>query len=168
MEELQKKKIEFKYINEKRLGIYDFVESIKTDLIKKISKNRGFIDEFVGFRIWWEYSAFCFPVNIKKFGFESLPTDEFVSALLSITNYNYRECLEEEYYDMDDDFFNDFIIDSMEIIIYTDAYKILHKQKFLKDLHDEIMGIAWHPNRFQEWCLDTEELKGLKERWVME
>jgi hypothetical protein len=29
----------------------------------------------------------------------------------------------------------------------------------------ELMDIAWHPSRFLDWCLTTEELKGLKERW---
>ena len=89
--------IEFEYINEKRLGIYDFVESIKTDLTKKISKNRGFINEkFIGFEIWstnnrCEEQTLFFSVNTKKFDVESLPTDKFVSVILREANDNYRE-----------------------------------------------------------------------------
>ena len=46
-----------------------------------------------------------------------------------------REDLEEEYYDMNDGFFNYFIINSFCVTIYIDSYKLLHKNKFYKDLY---------------------------------
>ena len=67
--------IELKYINEKRLGVHDFIESIKKDLLKKISKNRVFIDEerIIYFEIWhtdnndkWFLSFFNSIKNLMK------------------------------------------------------------------------------------------------------
>ena len=64
------RKIELKYLNEKRLGVHDFIESIKTDLLFNISKNRGYNDEVIDFEICYtdnnNKSYFCFRYNIKK------------------------------------------------------------------------------------------------------
>ena len=42
---MEKRRINFKYINEKRLGFCDFIELIRGNLTKKITKNRGFMNE---------------------------------------------------------------------------------------------------------------------------
>ena len=53
----------------------------------------------------------------------------------------------------------DVIINSCMVMIYTDRYKKFHKNRFYKDLYDELMTITWHPSRFADWCLDFEESK---------
>ena len=71
--------------------------------------------------------------------------------------------------DDDDDYYansmNDFIIDSIEITLYKDAHKVLHKKKFYNDLHNDLMEVAWNPIRVLDWCIDFEELRDLKKRW---
>ena len=32
-------------------------------------------------------------------------------------------------------------------------------------IRDELLGIAWNPDRFKDWCLSTEEKKELEKRW---
>ena len=44
-------------------------------------------------------------------------------------------------------------------------YRRIHKSTFYRDLHDDLMPVAWHPDRFLDWCVDIEELKCLEERW---
>ena len=60
---------------------------------------------------------------------------------------------------------NDFIIISFKVTLYTNMHKIIHKNKFYKSLYDDIMEVAWNPDRFMNWCLDFEDLRNLKERW---
>ena len=47
--------------------------------------------------------------------------------------------------------------------LHDDLMKAIHKRKFYKDLHDELMVVAWRPTRYLDWCIDFEELKFLKE-----
>ena len=100
-------------------------------------------------------------------------TDKFARDLLDLVNEECYLWLKTyfiydggiDYGDDDEDDINDFIIDTFEVTIYTDVYKILHKRNFYKDLYDDLMSIAWHPDRYIDWCLDFEELRDLKERW---
>ena len=34
-----------------------------------------------------------------------------------------------------------------------------------KRMYDELLSIAWHPDRFFDWCLDENEKLGIKDRW---
>ena len=47
------------------------------------------------------------------------------------------------------------------------AYKHYHKSDFYRGLRDELMAIAWHPDRVLDWCVDHEEREEMKERWGM-
>ena len=106
---------------------------------------------------------------------DGIYTDKFVGELLDIVNDRHNEWLKDYYFyygdgEYDDDYqtkynINNFIIYSFEVIIPLDVFKKLHKQKFYKDLYDELMEVAWDPDRFMDWCLDFEESRNLKERW---
>ena len=66
----------------------------------------------------------------------------------------------------DDDeleFFNGIVLDSIVVQIRIDKYKLEHKEKFYKDLYDDLMAVTWHPSRYLDWCIDFEELKFLEE-----
>ena len=172
--------IEFKYLNEKRLCVNDFMKSIKRDLTHTISKNLGFIDEkneVIYFEILFtdkngEEEIFDFSDNIKKFNADDICVDDFTKDLLDFINEMNYLC-DGIYYSGDDvvDFrydhynINNFIIDSFNVTIYSNADKILHKKKFYKDLYDDLMFVAWNPSRYLEWCVDIDELKFLKELW---
>ena len=78
------------------------------------------------------------------------------------------------YYDKEciiNNFDKKYIVNSIDLNIYfrkdlnDDLIKAIHKNKFYKDLHDELMVIAWHPSRYLDWCIDVEELKFLKGVW---
>ena len=48
-----------------------------------------------------------------------------------------------------------------EELLYESNRRI-HKRTFYRDLYDDLMPVAWHPDRFLDWCIDIEELKCLK------
>ena len=44
-----------------------------------------------------------------------------------------------------------------------DFYESYYKRKKLKkDTYDELAPIAWHPDRWWDWCVDIEEKKELE------
>ena len=171
--------INFEYINEKGLGLYDFINSIIKDLIKNISKNRCFIDENIN--NFFEFivnfindengeNKINFYVDIEEFDNGNLHTCKFIEDVVkfvidfdgfidddSIIAYGFRT--EEFKCDIND------YIDSFEVNLYVNGDKLSHKSKFYNDLYDGIMAAAWHPSRYLDWCVDIEELKFLKELW---
>ena len=43
---------------------------------------------------------------------------------------------------------------------YKDFHESYYKRKKLKkDIYDELVSIAWHPDRYREWCLTEDEKK---------
>ena len=91
----------FNYYNKEKLGFCDFIEVIKEDLLKHISKNRGFIhekDRYIYFTINYdddcvEYGFGCHS-NIN-FGVNGICVDKFVKDLLNCANEEYEERLKE-------------------------------------------------------------------------
>ena len=49
--------------------------------------------------------------------------------------------------------------------IHHDLLRYHHKRKFFKKIHDEVLPLAWHPDRFFDWCIDEEEKGFLKGVW---
>ena len=49
--------------------------------------------------------------------------------------------------------------------IHHDLLRHLHKRKFFKKIHDGVLPIAWHPDRFFDWCIDEEDKEFLEEVW---
>ena len=45
------------------------------------------------------------------------------------------------------------------------ALKNMHKLKFYKSLHEEVIKIAWHPNRYWNWCLTEDEKQEIEKLW---
>ena len=212
----------FNYYNKEKLGFCDFIEVIKEDLLKHISKNRGFICEedlfmpkrqgiinekgrYIHFTINYDYGdddhgfSYCDDIN---FGVNGICVFKFVKDLLNCANEEYKEWLKEyvdenmggayryvnedyvrlngydEYYGRVDGyegyydkecninkFDKEFTVYSLEVDIYVNEDKIIHKKKFYKSLYDDLMKVAWHPSRYLDWCIDVEELKFLEELW---
>ena len=47
--------------------------------------------------------------------------------------------------------------------IYHELLRHHHKRKFFEKIRDEVLPIAWHPDRFFELCVDEEEKGFLEE-----
>ena len=94
--------IDINYLNEKELSFCDFIEEIKEDLLKKISKNRCFIDEknsHIYFEIIYyddndDDDGISYYADIN-FGVNGICTDKFVKDLLNCANEDYNEWLKE-------------------------------------------------------------------------
>ena len=50
-------------------------------------------------------------------------------------------------------------------LLSGDLYKVMHKRKYYKSLHSDLLPIAWHPERYLDWCIDEEEKRDLKVLW---
>ena len=46
------------------------------------------------------------------------------------------------------------------------AHKHYHKSNFYKRLRDELMPIAWHPDRVWDWCFDDEHKREAEQLWA--
>ena len=42
-------------------------------------------------------------------------------------------------------------------MLSRDLFHYHHKREFSKRIHEELLPIAWHPNRVYDWCFDEEE-----------
>ena len=50
--------------------------------------------------------------------------------------------------------------------IHDELFRYHHKRKFYKKLYyDDLLPVAWHPDRFFDWCLDEDEKRGLEQMW---
>ena len=50
--------------------------------------------------------------------------------------------------------------------IHHELFRYHHKRKFYKKLYyDDLLPVAWHPDRFFDWCLDEDEKRELKQMW---
>ena len=49
--------------------------------------------------------------------------------------------------------------------IHNELYQYHHKKKYFKSLHEELIAIAWHPDRYLDWCVDEDEKTAFKKRW---
>ena len=44
--------------------------------------------------------------------------------------------------------------------------KVITNEKIEKDIHDEVEPIAWHPDRWWDWCVDIEEKQEVEKMWL--
>ena len=49
--------------------------------------------------------------------------------------------------------------------IHDELYQYHHKLKFSKKIADELTPIAWHPDRYWDWCVDEEEKQEIEKQW---
>ena len=49
--------------------------------------------------------------------------------------------------------------------IHQELFRHHHKRKFFRSIHDGVLPIAWHPDRFWNWCVGEEEKGFLKGMW---
>ena len=49
--------------------------------------------------------------------------------------------------------------------IHQELFRHHHKRKCFRWIHDGVLPIAWHPDRFWNWCVDEEEKGVLKRMW---
>ena len=49
--------------------------------------------------------------------------------------------------------------------IQEEILKYHHKRRFARGIHDELLPVAWHPDRWWDWCVDEEEKRVTKELW---
>ena len=142
--------------------------------------NRSNLKEYIVFK------------SAKNFDLYGICVDNFVKSALNCANTRlkdyvggdygpYFHCFDQyyddcfEYYMGGDAYYNKkcninefdkkFFVKKLDVDIYINYYKYIHKKEFYKDLHNDLMVIAWHPSRYLDWCIDVEELRDLKERW---
>ena len=41
----------------------------------------------------------------------------------------------------------------------------LHQRQFAQKIHDELLPIAWHPDRVYDWCFDEEQKQTINWLW---
>ena len=142
----------------------NFLRLIKKDCLYTLSKALSIkyedIDkEIVDFQIEYtqdngykHYFGFSFSPKCDMSGI--FPADEFSNDFLNEREEakKFRNALINN---------KKIFIDSFWVCVYTNTDKVLHKNKFYKKLHDEIVAAVWDPN----WYLDFEELRELNKRW---
>ena len=50
-------------------------------------------------------------------------------------------------------------------LIYHDLMRHHHRREFSRRIHDELLPIAWHPDRVFNWCFDEGEKRFLESMW---
>ena len=46
-----------------------------------------------------------------------------------------------------------------------DLFQFHHKRNYFKTLHEEVIQIAWHPDRYWNWCISEDEKKEIEKLW---
>ena len=49
--------------------------------------------------------------------------------------------------------------------VHRELFQYHHKREFFRRIRDELLPIAWHPDRFWNWCVDEEEKGFLEGMW---
>lgn len=50
-------------------------------------------------------------------------------------------------------------------ILSKDIFLYHHKRQFAQKIHDELLPIAWHPDRVYDWYFDEEEKQTIVQLW---
>ena len=45
----------------------------------------------------------------------------------------------------------------MKKALHEELLRCHHKRKFYINIHEELLPVAWHPDRVYDWCFDEEE-----------
>ena len=49
--------------------------------------------------------------------------------------------------------------------VHEELFRYHHKRQFLRKINDELLLIAWHPDRVYDWCFDEKQKGFLEEMW---
>ena len=49
--------------------------------------------------------------------------------------------------------------------VFDELFKYHHKREFSGNIYEEMLHIAWHPDRFWDWCVDEKEKGFLEGMW---
>ena len=49
--------------------------------------------------------------------------------------------------------------------VHHELLRYHHKRKFYRKIAEELLPVAWHPDRVYDWCFDEEEKGFLEEMW---
>ena len=49
--------------------------------------------------------------------------------------------------------------------VFDELFKYHHKRNFYRKIYEELLPVAWHPDRVYDWCFDEEEKGFLEEMW---
>ena len=64
-------------------------------------------------------------------------------------------------------FVPDFFVDPKVMEIMTEKQRQLYVQRktHKAEIKDELLPVAWHPDRYWDWCVDEEEKREISKRW---
>ena len=87
------------------------------------------------------------------------------SSLAFVTKY-WAYMWYDDYYDNDNgkDKFIDDDDDEGEFFKWYDGYRAHKAQK--ASTKEELLPIAWHPSRWQDWCMPEDEKQGIEKLWA--
>ena len=49
--------------------------------------------------------------------------------------------------------------------IHNELFRQHHKHRFHRKIHEELLSIAWHPDKWWDWCVDEEEKQVAENLW---
>ena len=49
--------------------------------------------------------------------------------------------------------------------VHDDLFQYHHKRSFSRRIHDELLPVAWHPERAWDWCFDEEQKQVAGQLW---
>ena len=164
---------DFVYDNEDRLGVNDFLEENKLDIIYRVSRfNRCFVE-----KVRFVFTMAYFPIDDNEIvyeyskDFDKICIDDIVKNLCKGAEDLARGMVDfdlEQPYSIDDLLIGDlsvYVYISFKEELLYEAWKGIHRRIFRNDIWEDLMSAAWHPSRFVCWCLDVGEFQDLKERW---
>ena len=61
--------------------------------------------------------------------------------------------------------YSELVSNCLNDVVY-EANKRIHKRIFLNEIKEELIPVTWHPDRYLDWCVDTDELKFLEQLWA--
>ena len=121
-----------------------------TDPVIRELRNRIMDNDYIGSPKEFYTSQIYFNKSREK---------EIIDILHTRIHADYRNILCFELNNLQNDW-NDLRHHKYKYIfsLSGDLYKVMHKRKYYKSLHTDLLPIAWHPDRYLDWCID-EDLK---------
>ena len=82
----------------------------------------------------------------------------------------YYDAYIEELYELEDMYMLDYYLwkhkENYGKALTQDLFRYYHQKKFSKAPREELMTIAWHPDRYWDWCVPEDEKRELEAYFV--